>query len=589
MHGATTAFRRCLKSRTGNIGVSAALVMPLVVASMGLGIDYGYLTLQRRELQSVADLASIAAAANVSSAEETVLAHFRSNDLGFAVSTPSGLMTVDGKLLPNDVETAAKGVATIVRGRYVPDPAIDAGQRFIRGALPADAVQVTLEKKGDIYLAALFSEPPDLSVIGTAASSKIAAFSVGSRLASLNGGLLNAILGQMLGTNIALKVMDYEALIDADIDIQPFLKIIATRLSLTAASYEDVLTAELTMPQLLGSLRLVQGLSGTVTSALKAVELATVGNKQTLTLAQILNIDPKKSLSVDAGSDWAMKVSALQIVSAAAVIANGEHQIALDAVAGLPGIASVKVRLAIGEPPVETPSHRLGSPGAAVRTAQTRLAVEVVIDGLAALAGTRIRLPIYVELAHAEAKLSDIRCYGGTPENAAVIIDAVPGVAEIALGDVDPTVLSSFSSDARVTRARLLDGLIKIDGIAHVESKNLQPSRLAFSPAEVSSRTIKSVSTRDILSSTTRTLLGNLDAQINVGGLLSIGSPTLLQQALAQTLGAVTAPVDQLLYNLLLLVGVRVGEADVRVTGVKCQRPVLVQYSARTRADFNFV
>ncbi|RVI00964.1 hypothetical protein CN206_30100, partial [Sinorhizobium meliloti] len=61
MHGATTAFRRCLKSRTGNIGVSAALVMPLVVASMGLGIDYGYLTLQRRELQSVADLASIAA------------------------------------------------------------------------------------------------------------------------------------------------------------------------------------------------------------------------------------------------------------------------------------------------------------------------------------------------------------------------------------------------------------------------------------------------------------------------------------------------------------------------------------------------
>ncbi|WEJ38662.1 hypothetical protein N0R80_12005 [Sinorhizobium sp. C101] len=443
--------------------------------------------------------------------------------------------------------------------------------------MPADAVQVTLEKKGEIYLAALFSDSPDMSVIGTAASSKIAAFSVGSRLASLNGGLLNAILGQMLGTNVALKVMDYEALIDADIDIQPFLKIIATRLSLTAASYEDVLATELTMPQLLGSLRLVQGLSGTVTSALKSVELATAGNRQTFTLAQILNIDPKKSLSIDAGSDWSMKVSALQIVSAAAVIANGEHQIALDAVAGLPGIASVKVRLAIGEPPVETPSHRLGSPGAAVRTAQTRLAVEVVIDGLAALAGTRIRLPIYVELAHAEAKLSDIRCYGGTPENAAVIIDAVPGVAEIALGDVDPTVLSSFSSDARVTRARLLDGLIKIDGIAHVESKNLQPSRLAFSPTEVASRTIKSVSTRDILSSTTKTLLGNLDAQINVGGLLSIGSPTLLQQALAQTLGAVTAPVDQLLYNLLLLVGVRIGEADVRLTGVKCQRPVLVQ------------
>lgn len=572
-----TTMRQYLKSRSGNIGISAALVMPLLITSMGLGIDYGYLTLQKRELQSVADLAAIAAAANVGSAEQAVLGHFKSNGMAFAVSTSAGLMTPDGKVLPNEVETAAKGVATIARGRYAPDPAIDAGQRFIKDAVPADAVQVTLEKKGILYLAAMFSDPPDLSVVGTAASSKVAAFSVGSRLASLNGGLLNAVLGQMLGTTISLKVMDYEALIDADIDIQPFLKILATRLSLTTASYEDVLTADLTMPQLLGSLRLVPGLSGTVTSALKSIELATAGNKQTFTLAQILNIDPKKSLSVDAGSDWAMKVNALQIVSAAAAIANGDHQIALDAIAGLPGIASAKVRLAIGEPPVATPSHRLGTPGSAVRTAQTRLAVEVTVDGLAALAGTRIRLPVYVELAHAEAKLSDIRCYGGTPENAAVVVDAVPGIAEIALGDVDPTVLASFSSDARVTRARILDGPIKIDAIAHVEAKNLQASRLTFSPNEVASHTIKSVSTKDILSSTTKTLLGNLDAQINVGDLLSLGAPTLLTQALAQTLGAATAPVDQLLYNLLLLVGVRVGEADVRVTGVKCQQPVLVQ------------
>ncbi|MDK1489583.1 hypothetical protein QN219_05870 [Sinorhizobium sp. 7-81] len=188
----------------------------------------------------------------------------------------------------------------------------------------------------------MFSGPPDLSVTGTAASSKVAASSVGSRLASLNGGLLNAVLGQMLGTTVSLKVMDYEALIDADIDVQPFLKTIATRLNLTAASYEDVLTADLTMPQLLASMRLVQGLSGTVTSALKTIELAAAGNKQTFTLAQVLNIDPKKSLSVNAGSDWAMKVSALQLVSAAAAIANGDRQIALDAVAGLPGIASTQ-------------------------------------------------------------------------------------------------------------------------------------------------------------------------------------------------------------------------------------------------------
>ncbi len=567
------------RARSGNIGVSAALAMPLVITSMALAIDYGYLTVQKREMQSTVDLAAIAAAANVSSAEKAVLNHFANNGLNYGVSTPNGLLTIDGKTLPpGDINTAKlDGVATVTRGRYVPDPSVDAGQRFIKDATPTDAVQVMLERKGDIFLASIFTKAPDLSVYGTAASSKIAAFSVGSRLASLNDGLLNSILGQMLGTTISLKVMDYQALIDADIDIQPFLKIIATRLNLTAASYEEVLKANLTMPQLLASMRLVQGLSGTVTAALKSIELSTSSDKRTFTLAQILNLDPKKSLQIDAGSDWAMRVSALQIVSAAAAIANGENQIALNAVAGLPGIASAKVKLAIGEPPVETPSHRLGTPGAAVRTAQTRLAVEVNVDGLAALAGIRIRLPIYVELAYAEAKLADIRCYGGTPENASVSVDAVPGIAEIAIGDVDPAVLSNFSSDARVQRAKLVDALVvKIDALAHVEAQNLKPTRLSFSPSEVAARSIKTVSTKDILTSTTQTLLNNLDLNIQVL-FLTLGSPTIVQQALAQTLGAVTKPVDDLLYNLLLLVGVRVGEADVRVTGVKCQSPVLVQ------------
>lgn len=572
-------MRSLARARSGNIGISAALAMPLVITSMALAIDYGYLTVQKREMQSSVDLAAIAAAANVSAAEKAVLNHFANNGLNYGVSTPNGLLTIDGKTLPpGDISTAKlDGVATVARGRYVPDPSVDAGQRFIKDATPTDAVQVMLERKGDIFLASIFSAPPDLSVYGTAASLKIAAFSVGSRLASLNDGLLNSILGQMLGTTISLKVMDYQALIDADIDIQPFLKVIATRLNLTAASYEDVLKANLTMPQLLASMRLVQGLSGTVTAALKSIELSTSNDKRTFTLAQILNLDPKKSLQVDAGSDWAMRVSALQIVSAAAAIANGENQIALNAVAGLPGIASAKVKLAIGEPPVETPSHRLGTPGAAIRTAQTRLAVKVNVDGLAALAGIRIRLPIYVELAYAEAKLADIRCYGGTPENASVSVDAVPGIAEIAIGDVDPAVLSNFSSDARVQRAKLVDALVvKIDALAHVEAQNLKPTRLSFSPSEVAARSIKTVSTKDILTSTTQTLLNNLDLNIQVL-FLTLGSPTIVQQALAQTLGAVTKPVDDLLYNLLLLVGVRVGEADVRVTGVKCQSPVLVQ------------
>ncbi|MEK1932329.1 MAG: hypothetical protein AAAC47_21645 [Pararhizobium sp.] len=146
---------------------------------------------------------------------------------------------------------------------------------------------------------------------------------------------------------------------------------------------------------------------------------------------------------------------------------------------------------------------------------QTRLATEISVNGLAALAGLKIKLPI--EVARAEGKLADIRCYGSTPQNASVTVEAVPGVVEIAIGTVHPSVLSNFSNEARVEKVRLVDSaLLKIDGIAHVETKNMQPERLTFSSLEVAGGGAKSVSTKDILTSTTQTLLNNLDAYIQV-------------------------------------------------------------------------
>lgn len=42
-------------------------------------------------------------------------------------------------------------------------------------------------------------------------------------------------------------------------------------------------------------------------------------------------------------------------------------------------------------------------------------------------------------------------------------------------------------------------------------------------------------------------------------------------------LNAVAAPVDALLYNTLIALGVRIGEADVRVNGASCGNGLLVQ------------
>lgn len=571
-----SAPRKFLSNRNGNIGMLAAIVLPLLVFSIGLGVDYAYLSLQRRELQSAADLIAIVAAADLKNKEQAALGHLAANDRSYLVRTPAGLHNTSGKIHLLDTMALHKGIVTLTSGRYSPDPAIEPELRFLKDAANADAVNASIRKQANLFIAHMFADPPVLQTEGTAAAEKIAAFSVGSRLASLNGGLLNSLLGAMLGTSLSLKVMDYNALIGADISIRPFLKLLATELSLTAGTYDEVLTADLTADRLFKVMRLA-GLQPAASSALKLLQDAAAGNNETFRLEEILDIGPKRALRIDAGSDWKMDVSAMRMIAAAASLANGTNQVKLDAGLDLPGLLSVGLSLAIGEPPVETPGHRLGTPGAAVRTAQTRLALTVETGGLAALAGASIKLPLYVEVAFAEARLANIVCYGGTPSNAEVQIDAVPGIAEIAIGNVDPSVLSHFSSEARVAPAALVKApLLTIIGSSRVESANLQPSRLKFSPADIAAKTIKSVSTKDILTSLTQTLLRELELEIKIAG-LGLPSVQPVQQALAAALSGITPQIDELLYNILVLAGVRVGEADVRATGVACQSPVLVQ------------
>lgn len=567
---------RLLTDRSGNIGTLAALSLPLMIFSLALGVDYGYLTVQQRQLQATADLAAIAAASNVSEAEKAAATYFSLNKLPVLVSGKNGVVIPAETQLQIKATTAT---AMVERGRYSADPAIAPEKRFQSTSADADAARVTMSRRADLFIASIFTpEPPLLSAIGSASRTKIAAFSVGTRLASLNDGILNALLGKLLGTNLSLKVMDYRALVDTDISIHPFLKAVATELNLTAATYEDVLDAGVTMPQLLASMRAVQGLSGPVNSALRAIEQATAGSKVKLPLSRILNLDPKKGLAVATGGDWEMSINALQMISSAAALANGKNQVALNVGAAVPGLANVTVTLAIGEPPVETPAHRLGAPGSAVRSAQTRLAVEVGVDGLAALAGLKIKLPLYVEVAASEAKLADIRCLGGTTTNANVSVDAVPGIAELAIGKVDPSVLSDFSDEPRVQKAKIVDSaLLSIDAMAHGEVKNLGKTRLTYTPTEIAARTTKSVSTRDTLTSAIKSLLGDLDVDVNIKLLNLSLNTSLVTQALASSLTTVTPAIDELLYNLLLVVGVRVGEADIRVTDVRCQRPALVQ------------
>lgn len=564
------------RDKAGNIAITTALTLPLAIFALALGVDYGHLTLQQRQLQNSADLAAIAAAASPANPEKATLDYFQLNNQNYAVRTATGLLTPGGEIpfSPEHVFATYDGYAEVTRGHYTPDASKAIADRFQPSAVPYDAVRVAMHRKGDVFFAGSFATAPILGAKGTAATDKLAAFSIGSRLASLNEGVLNAVLGSLLGTTISLKAMDYQALADLQINAFKTLDALALDLGVQAGTYSQLLKTDITYGKFLNALGKTTGITPTVSALLKTLETAANKSKVTLKLQDVLALGPLSERLIGQSDNLSVNASVFDLINAAAVAGNGSKQVAVNLGAVVPGLATVKLTLAIGEPPVGTPSLAVGAPGSIVRTAQTRLALEATVDGLSAIAGLKVRVPLYVEVAYAEAQLTAINCTNGSPT---VNVDAIPGVAEISLGDVDTTAFANFGKDPRVTRAEIISALLlKVSGMATTSATNMNVTKLSFSSSDITAGKIKSISTKDTLTSLTTSLLGNLDVKIELLNIPLI-LPKAVLASLADTLKIATAPLDAVLYNVLLTLGIRIGEADVRVTGATCRNPVLVQ------------
>lgn len=568
---------RLLGNVSGNVAIMGALLLPVGIAAAAFAVDEGSLYLERREAQSVTDLAAITAAANIDQAEAVVLTTFEDN------RHPDVTLIEEGVTPPLFAGTRAADVR-VQKGRYEPNPSLAPEVRFVVGSEPANAVKVTFRKQGTRYFASRVMPAPTISTVAIASIPAEAAFSVGSRLLSVNGGILNALLGKLLGANISLSVMDYNALIDADVSALGFLDALATELNVTAGTYDDVLAANATMGQIVDALATVSGHDRQAQLALTSIANAipassTIG----LPLSHLIDLGRVGQLALgqgDAGFDAA--IGLMEVLGASAAIANGTNQIRLDTGLNIPGLLGVTADLAIGEPPQNSPWFAIGEAGTIIRTAQTRLNLVASVGGPGGLLGASIKVPIYLELAYAEAKLKSISCPSGRPESARVSVAAKPGVVELWIGEINPAGLRNFAVKPVVQPAKIVQmPIIKVTGSAHVEMGNLFPTPLSFTKHDIDDRVVKSVSSRNLTQSLTQSLLNDLDLTVKLDlGILSIGLLVPSQNAVTSTvtniLGGVTAPLDSLIYNLLSALGIRVGEADVRVNGVSCGRSVLV-------------
>lgn len=571
---------RFLRETSGHFAILTAIMTPLAIMLAAVAVDTGALYVEKRHAQALADLAAITAAANITKPQEAARIALTDNGVG---NVAFGSIQPDGtaRFYPDGAEDQI----VVVSGRYERTPTHAVADRFVPASSgPRNAVKVIYRTTGTRYFGGALIDPPQIIVSAVAETSTAAAFSIGSRLAALEGGALNSLLSGLLGSNITLSLMDYDALLAADIRLLSFLDALALELDLTGGTYKQVLDTEVTLGQVARALSTTSGLGSAAQAAARSLATQAGGwNAPRLRLSRLIDLGESGGQVLQAGIDRiGLDVGVLDLLTASAIAAGKGKQIALDVKKSLPlGLLNATVALAIGEPPQHAPWFRLGSGGELVRTAQTRLAVtvEIATPELLKILGARIRIPLYLELAFAEARLKEVTCPAGKPQ---VKIEARRGVADLYLAEIDLSKLGGFANPRVGDWARLVQiPLVSINGKAHAEIAEMGYETLTFTATDIASGKIRQVSTHAIVGSLTASLFRGLGLEAKVElGLLGIPLVTLPPGTLgilANTLGAAAPAIDQLLDKVLSTLGLALGQADIRVHGATCGRAVLVQ------------
>jgi uncharacterized membrane protein len=543
-------FRRFAAEENGNIALIAGGCMVLVAGCAALGVDVGSIFADKRRTQSAADLAAIVAASDLSNASRAAAATVAKNSL-----PPDSLVAVEP-------------------GVYKADASLAPQQRFTAAATPANAVRVTMRTKTPLFFGKVLTGATDynLDAAAIATTTQLATFAIGSRLASLNGGLLNTLLGGLLGTSLSLSAMDYQSLIDAKVNLFDFMSALATRANLTGVNYDTLLNSSLKVGDVVSALQTTVG-SGPAAVALANVSASLAGIATSISLGSLIDPGPYGAMTAGQQPKVAVNVAAFDLLSAMAQAANGTNQIAAGLNLGLPGIAAVTLQATIGERPVGTSWITVGSVGAGVHTAQTRIFLNIQLVGTGSV--SVVNLPVYVEIASGTATLNAVSCGYPNLSTSSVTLGVSPGIVDAWIGGVTPADMSNFSTKPNPPAAKIVNlGIIQVTARAHAAMSNTSPTDVNFNYSEIQAQTRKTVNTTSFTSSLTSSLLNDLQLGVQLGP-LGLPIPGIGPLVVSIISGA-TGSIDTLLASVLQTLGVGLGQADVWVPGIRCDGAVLV-------------
>ena len=536
---------RWLNDEKGGVAIMSAAFAGLVCVLAAFAVDLGSISLKARQIQGTADLSAMAAAHDLAHAETAARA------------------TASANLA--DLQTL-----TVTKGGYVADARIRPSDRFSAGTHEPNAARVEVTAPAPLFFGRWILNRPSVTVRKTATAAipggqPQAMFSIGSRLANLDGGLANALLSGLLGSNVSLTVMDYRALAGGRVNLLQFSDALATELGVTAGDYDALLQQELAAGR---ALKVLESIAGADTkSVLGKLTRAPVDAK--LKLKDLIGVeaDAKQGLREALNAE----VSALDLIMASLETANGDRQLALD-LGARAGLADLDIMLAIGERPNKSPWITItGKDEPIIRTAQARIYLKATTaQSLAGLA--QVKLPLLVEAASSEARLKRINCDGAKTVTLAVR----PGVARARIGTIDESKLKNFKTPLATSPATLISvlNLVTLKAHADLEIADQTWTEVTFTKADIDQQTTKTARSRGFVNGLIVSLLQRMEVSLlglDLGGL--VNAVGVLLTPLGPALDGVVQP-------LLDLLGLKLGEADVRVHAVQCptqgRTPVLV-------------
>lgn len=529
----------------GGVSLIMAGSLFMLVGSATVAVDLGSLFLAKRQLQGIADAAALAGAGGGRTAADQLVSQ----------SSIGGV-----------------SVSSFESGSYMADLAVPITQRFVAGSTEGTAARVEVQRRTPLFFGRLLvgRDGIDLRARAVAARRDTTAFSLGTGLAAVSGGLPNMLLSNLAGTELNLSVMDSQGLASLNLDLLGVADALRVRTGRNDDAYGALFDREIPVSDILGAM--ADSARGSQSAAILSMMAGRIAGRA-VKLSDIVDLGPMRGASSADGQPRILldAFSMLRMIFSPPVGTS----VPMDLRLNVPGLASTRLMLVMGEGQARSPLLSVTSGKEVVlRTAQTRIYLESSVASILSGIAT-VRIPLYVELAAAEARLAAINCTRGS-SGEGVKLAVTPSIGSAALGDVDVQALTNFSSPANPRAAVLAQTLlgVKVTGYANVGLGGAQAQQVHFTPTEIDAQQVKRVTTQDLTQGVASSLASRVQIQVSLLGITLGTSP--LSPAIGAVLGTAAPLIDGVLNAVMATLGVQLGTADVRVHQLRCGMATVV-------------